>query len=545
MADAKITALTELTSVDQSDLLAIVDDPAGTPITKKITIANATAAKAPIASPTFTGTVTLPKTLEIQDTSADHQYVLAVSELGADRTVTLPLLTGNDEFVFKDHAVTMTNKTLTSPKIGTAITDTSGNEVIITPATGSAVNEITVTNAATTNSPIISATGDDTNIDVKITGKGTGHLQAYSMNDAQYFDVVPNSSMARQAIINGNFDVWQRGTTSTGPTTNTYPTADRWKYQLTVDGGTAPTIVMSRQIITSGAIPNAFYHSRLNVNGAGSSFGANALGRTWAQFIEHGTRYLCGDGKKVTVSFWAKSDIANKKIGVYSIQYYGGGGSPSSIEIINGTNWTLTSTWTKYTHTITTNTLSGKTFGTDNDDNFGLAIATMWGTTTDAYVGADGAESFVGSGNIDIAQVQLCAGDVDLPFMPKSYEEELRACQRYYEKVGAEASGTYFRFMSGMCVGTTELHGVYNFSVQKRNNAYTLETTGTANQYAVWITGSFVACSAVPALSGANESTKATASIKATVASGLTSNNCAILASNNNASAYLAFSNEL
>lgn len=59
-------------------------------------------------------TLTLP---QINDTSSDHQYVFAVSELAADRTVTLPLLAGNDEFVFKDHAQTLTNKTLTSPKI--------------------------------------------------------------------------------------------------------------------------------------------------------------------------------------------------------------------------------------------------------------------------------------------------------------------------------------------------------------------------------------------------------------------------------------------
>ena len=59
-------------------------------------------AKAPIASPTFKGTVTLPKTTEVQDTTGDHQYVLAVSELTADRIVTLPLLTGNDTFMFKD-----------------------------------------------------------------------------------------------------------------------------------------------------------------------------------------------------------------------------------------------------------------------------------------------------------------------------------------------------------------------------------------------------------------------------------------------------------
>ena len=51
-------------------------------------------------------------TPQINDTSSDHQYVFAASELAADRTVTLPLLTTNDEFVFKDHAVTMTNKTM-------------------------------------------------------------------------------------------------------------------------------------------------------------------------------------------------------------------------------------------------------------------------------------------------------------------------------------------------------------------------------------------------------------------------------------------------
>lgn len=73
--------------------------------------------KANLASPTFTGTVTLPKTTKIQDTSADHTYDLAVSELTANRIITLPLLTGNDEFVFKDHTQTLTNKTLTAPQL--------------------------------------------------------------------------------------------------------------------------------------------------------------------------------------------------------------------------------------------------------------------------------------------------------------------------------------------------------------------------------------------------------------------------------------------
>ena len=51
-------------------------------------------------------------TPQINDTSANHQYVFAVSELAADRTVTLPLLGGNDTFVFAAHTQTLTNKTI-------------------------------------------------------------------------------------------------------------------------------------------------------------------------------------------------------------------------------------------------------------------------------------------------------------------------------------------------------------------------------------------------------------------------------------------------
>jgi hypothetical protein len=65
---------------------------------------------------------------------------------------------------------------LTTPKITTSINDANGNEVIKTPATASAVNEITVTNAATGNAPTISATGGDTNIGIKIAGRGNGAL---------------------------------------------------------------------------------------------------------------------------------------------------------------------------------------------------------------------------------------------------------------------------------------------------------------------------------------------------------------------------------
>lgn len=52
--------------------------------------------------------LTLP---QINNVAGTYQYVFAVSALAADRTVTLPLLTGNDEFVFKAHTQELSNKT--------------------------------------------------------------------------------------------------------------------------------------------------------------------------------------------------------------------------------------------------------------------------------------------------------------------------------------------------------------------------------------------------------------------------------------------------
>ncbi len=71
---------------------------------------------------------------------------------------------------------TLTNKTLTSPKIGTSILDTNGNELALLTATSSAVNEFTIANAATSAGPTLSSTGGDTNIDINITPKGTGDV---------------------------------------------------------------------------------------------------------------------------------------------------------------------------------------------------------------------------------------------------------------------------------------------------------------------------------------------------------------------------------
>jgi hypothetical protein len=79
-------------------------------------------------------------------------------------------------FITLSGTQTLTNKTLTTPKIGTSILDTNGNELAKLTATGSAVNEFTVANAATGGNPTLSSTGGDSNIDLDLLAKGTGHV---------------------------------------------------------------------------------------------------------------------------------------------------------------------------------------------------------------------------------------------------------------------------------------------------------------------------------------------------------------------------------
>ena len=98
---------------------------------------------------------------------------------------------------------TLTNKTLTSPKIGTSILDTNGNELALLTATSSAVNEITLANAATGNGPIISSTGE-TNVDLNLNPKGTGVLK----------------SGTAAVKIAGKETIWIPANAMFGPTTN-------------------------------------------------------------------------------------------------------------------------------------------------------------------------------------------------------------------------------------------------------------------------------------------------------------------------------------
>ena len=96
---------------------------------------------------------------------------------------------------------TLTNKTLTSPKIGTSILDTNGNELFKLTATGSATNELTIANAANGSAPTISATGSsDSNVNINIAPKGTGEIVVGTGSG----DATITSSGAHNLILDTN-----------------------------------------------------------------------------------------------------------------------------------------------------------------------------------------------------------------------------------------------------------------------------------------------------------------------------------------------------
>jgi len=219
-------------------------------------------------------------TPQINDSAADHQYIFASGDLGADRTVTLPVLTANDTFVFEAHTQTLSNKTLDGA-ISTAggITyngSSSGTTVLAASATASG----TLTLPAATDTLVGKATTDtftNKTFDANASGNSLSNVEvadfagtaivteteglASSDNDTSLPTTAAVIDYVDTSI--GNVDV-ETGL-SDGTTTSTVTTSQT----LTIQGTASEVdVALVDQTFTVGLPDNVTVTGTLAVNGA-------------------------------------------------------------------------------------------------------------------------------------------------------------------------------------------------------------------------------------------------------------------------------------
>jgi hypothetical protein len=252
----------------------------------------------------------------------------------------------------------------------------------------------------------------------------------------------------KNKIINGDFRIWQRGTTLSG---GGY-LADR--FNCTTDA----TITQSRETFTPGTAPVAGYEAQYFIRytkSAGGSF------MSPVQYIEDVRTFA---GQTITLSFWAKADAA-VSIQPYYIQSFGSGGSSANQAII--ATQAITTSWARYSFTVTLPSIAGKTIGTSS----------YLQLFTGRYVGS-------AATTIDIWGVQAEAGSKATPFQTATgtIQGELAACQRYYYRITTDAATR--QFGTGLAYSTTQALISFQFPVTMRTRPTALEQSGTAADYA-------------------------------------------------------------
>jgi hypothetical protein len=255
----------------------------------------------------------------------------------------------------------------------------------------------------------------------------------------------------KNKIINGDFGIWQRGT-SFSTTSSLLYTADRW--WTNAFSGTA---TVSRQTFAAGTAPIAGYE--------GTYFLRFANTNTFTQLGQRIEDVRAFAGQTVSVSFWAKA-ASSLSLQPYLEQNFGSGGSASTYAA--GTAANVTTSWQRFTATIPAASISGKTIGTSSFLNFYLLTSTL---NTD----------------IDVWGVQVEAGSTATNFTTATgtIQGELAACQRYYLLV---ASGVGAPIAAAWYPTSTAMSTIVNFPVEMRTSSPTLvQTTGTGyyNVYAV------------------------------------------------------------
>lgn len=282
--------------------------------------------------------------------------------------------------------------------------------------------------------------------------------------DLTYYDLFGGSDAftGNNKIINGNFDVWQRNTTFTTPASLAY-TADRW---LIAYDGTIGTFTASKQAFTLGqsSVPNnpAFYFN-WNHTVAGS-------GSTVRQIQQRIEKVETLNGSSVSMSFWAKADSARTVSGILR-QNFGTGGSPSAAVDTSLGSFSLTTSWQKFTATVSLPSVSGKTLGSNINDYLALIFSLPLNVVM----------------SIDIAQVQLEAGTLATAYDLRTFVQEWLACQRYYEKsfpyatAPAQNSGDAGYIFLAMPTSLAPSASVYYRAIKRASPTLTTYNPSAAN----------------------------------------------------------------
>lgn len=248
----------------------------------------------------------------------------------------------------------------------------------------------------------------------------------------------------RNTVINGNFDVWQRGTTGTisisASSAIGYPSADKWKVNHIVGAGSTGTvaIVGSQQLFTpgQGIVPGEpAYYFRTQASSLATLAGTGAV-ISCETYVENARTFA---GQNATISFWAKAD-SSRTCGLLSRRAYGTGGSPSGNEIVFQTTFNVTTTFQFFTFSFPMTSISGKTFGTAANSSLLTLDFILYKQDNIQYGDTLGPlGSYSTTPFLDLSQVQYEKGLVTTPFEFRPIALETELCQRYFEKIGGQS----------------------------------------------------------------------------------------------------------
>lgn len=222
--------------------------------------------------------------------------------------------------------------------------------------------------------------------------------------------VVPASF--RNKLINGKFDVWQRGLSFVNMAGNSLIyVADRWCVAFATAAATGS--VQYGAFGVGGVEP-------LDKGALIMSVPANAAGSNLRQRIE-GVHTLAG--QMVTLSFYVAANSGSTTLGLNVTQNFGSGGSASVANLLPQTISVPNNVYQRAVFTFQLPSIAGKTIGAG--DFLELSIQTQ-GTAAHT---------------LGFAGAQLEAGTVPTPLEIRPYSLEMLMCQRYYEKAWYRVDG--------------------------------------------------------------------------------------------------------